>query len=135
MIIQCLFRTYFNWIIWTLILYLPGGQSLVLQSSVYVDKPSHFPPKASSTFFFLVLVWVPPPHVLEHLPYIQPAHSQSTEHTKRIVWYWPTSFRTSVLNQCLFRTYLIELYEHLFTIYLADNHQGCNPPFLLRNRQ
>ena len=55
------------------------GQSFIVQGSLITDFPLQVPPNASKTFFVLVLVLVPAPHVLEHLPFCHSFHSQSIE--------------------------------------------------------
>ena len=52
------------------------GQPSVLQSSVTDVSPSQVPPNASSTFFVLVFVLEPPPHVCEHTVDSHSFHSQ-----------------------------------------------------------
>ena len=56
------------------------GHSWTLQLSVIESSPSHsFPPWAADVFSSLILVRVPPPHVLEHSLICQSSHSQWTK--------------------------------------------------------
>ena len=53
------------------------GQAFIAQGSLITDVPWQVPPNASKTFFVLVFVLVPAPHVWEHLPFCHSFHSQS----------------------------------------------------------
>ena len=68
----------------------------MLQLSSTLAAPEHFsPPCLALTFSVRVLVFIPPPHVLEHNPFCHSSHSQSTTGVNQ--YCYPISFRCYLL--------------------------------------